>query len=140
MGEFYKLLFQPFQKQWIEEKKAVDMDLIVAQFTKQYFSKISQKIGQKDQLKLKSYLTVLVHSHRHNKNEEFLNDENLDFGTIRDVMYKYSKKAQQTFFEQKLLSFLFCWFAMNPESSTFIQRKYEAKGKEYVNKILDEIN
>jgi len=54
-------------------------------------------------------------------------------------MYKYSKKAQQTFFEQKLLSFLFCWFANNPESLLLIRKKYESKGKEYVNRILDEV-
>lgn len=68
-----------------------------------------------------------------------MSNENLDFNTIRDVMYKYSKKAQQTFLEQKLLSFLFCWFAGNPDSLTFIRQKYDSKGKEYLNKILDEI-
>jgi len=115
------------------------MHCILKSFMERHFAKICSKLGTRDTEQFKSYLTVLVHSHRHNKNEEFLADENLDFNTIRDVMYKYSKKAQQTFLEQKLLSFLFAWFANNPESLSFIRQKYENKGKEYLNKILDEI-
>jgi hypothetical protein len=37
-----------------------------------------------------------------------------DFSLVREVMYKYSKKSQQDFFESPELCFLFLWFSIHP--------------------------
>lgn len=36
---------------------------------------------------------AVVHSHRHNKEDAFLAESQVDFTLVRDTMYKYSKKA-----------------------------------------------
>jgi len=69
MSEFFKHIFQPFQRQWLEEKKATDMEEVLTCFMKQHFSKICSKLSRPDQEQLRAYMTVMVHSHRHNKNE-----------------------------------------------------------------------
>jgi len=38
-------------------------------------------------------LMVVVHSHRHNKEDDFISDTPIDFSLVRDTMYKYSKRA-----------------------------------------------
>jgi hypothetical protein len=37
------------------------------------------------------YLKLLVFSHRHNKNDAYLQDTIESFDLVRDPMYKYSK-------------------------------------------------
>jgi len=62
-----------------------------------------------------SALTMVVLSHRHNKEDSIASkkdDRNeLDFTIVRDTMYKYSKKAQDRFFSNHFLAFLFVHFA-----------------------------
>ena len=38
MAEYFKHLFQPFLKLWIEEKKKMQMSELIAQFAEQYFT------------------------------------------------------------------------------------------------------
>jgi hypothetical protein len=38
MAEFFKLLFQPFQKQWIEQKKRFAMSNLMQAFAAEHFS------------------------------------------------------------------------------------------------------
>lgn len=84
---------------------------------------------------------MLIHSHRHNKKEEFLvkQADKLDFSVVRDTMYKYSKKAQQRFFSHPVLAFLFGQFALHEEGERFIRNKFKAKGTAYCDRILSEI-
>lgn len=56
-------------------------------------------------------LKMVVLCHRINKDEPALKNLIFDFSLIRDPMYKYSKKAQDKFFNTPILSFLFVWFA-----------------------------
>jgi hypothetical protein len=111
MAEFFKLLFQPFQKQWIEQKKRSAMSNLMQAFAAEHFSPLLQKLSPANQIDFLNNLLGVVHSHRHNKEDNFLHESNIDFGIIRDTMYKYSKKAQEKFFQIPALAFLFAWFS-----------------------------
>ena len=60
-------------------------------------------------------LSLVVLSHRHNKEESISKSKakkgELDFSLVRDTMYKYSKKAQERFFKNAFLAFLFIGFS-----------------------------
>lgn len=87
---------------------------------------------------LMSFMMALVNSHKHNKNVVLKNNKKLDFDTIRDTMYKYSKKSQNKFFENSVLSFIFAWFAKN--SKQFVAEKFSDKDADYQSKIQEEIH
>lgn len=55
-------------------------------------------------------LKLIVFSHRHNKNDAYLSNLVVDFSVVREPMYKYSKVAQNRFFEFAPFAFLFIWF------------------------------
>ena len=97
-----------------------------------------------------AHLTVVVHSHRHNNSlmmeisgeggeEDQSLSQDVDISVIRDVMYKYSQKAQKKFFQVPELSFLFIWFASNPTALLKTKAKIETKGPEYCKRILKDI-
>ena len=46
-----------------------------------------------------------------------------DFTIVRDVMYKYSKKAQERFFTYPIESFYFAHFALSKSGQKFIESK-----------------
>jgi hypothetical protein len=77
-------------------------------------------------------LSLVVLSHRHNKEESFnkcnAKKGELDFSLVRDTMYKYSKKAQDRFFKNSFLAFLFIGFASSQEGIIFINEKFDDKG------------
>lgn len=88
-------------------------------------------------------LSLVVLSHRHNKEETVTgknNHQELDFSLVRDTMYKYSKKSQERFFSNHYLTFLFLNFATNEEGIKFINSKFEEKGNEYLQRIKQEMN
>ncbi len=93
MAEFYKHMFQPYQKVWIEQKKRSAMISLIQQFAMEHFEGILKKMSSSFQQEFITMLMVVVHSHRHNKEEAFISEVNIDFSLVRDTMYKYSKKA-----------------------------------------------
>lgn len=84
-------------------------------------------------------LMVVVHSHRHNKDDPFIAELKIDFSLVRDTMYKYSKKAQERFFSYPVFAFLFAWFASSPEGLQFTFEKFRSKGVDYFQKMKSEI-
>lgn len=70
MSEFYKLLFQPYQKQWVEQKKKSSMVALLQAFATQNFDTIYTKMNEDSQREFLNVLMAVVHSHRHNKGEE----------------------------------------------------------------------
>jgi hypothetical protein len=74
-------------------------------------------------------MLMIVFSHRHCKNDLFITEtlqsgvNNSDFTIMRDVMYKYSKKAQDRFFEHYIEAFYFASFALSQESLDFVKQK-----------------
>ena len=88
-------------------------------------------------------LSLVVLSHRHNK-EESIHKSNtkkgeLDFSLVRDTMYKYSKKAQERFFKNPFLAFLFIGFSASEEGLTYINQKFEEKGQDYLIRMQAEM-
>lgn len=83
---------------------------------------------------------VVVHSHRHNKEDAFISEVPIDFSLVRDTMYKYSKKAQERFFSYPFFAFLFAWFAQSPEGIQFTYSKFAEKGQEYFHRMKKEID
>ena len=82
----------------------------------------------------------MVLSHRHNKNDEFLKDPIVDFNTVREPMYKYSKQAQDKFFNLSTFAFLFAWFATNPQAQAFAVEKFKDNSDErHLAKMSDEV-
>ena len=140
MAEFYKQLFQPYQKQWVEQKKKSAMANLMQSFAIKNFEHILLQLHPQTQQEFVSMLTVVVHSHRHNKDDDFISDNSLDFTLVRDTMYKYSKKAQERFFSYPIFAFLFAWFAQSPQGLQFTYQKFHAKGQEYFLRMKEEID
>ena len=65
-------------------------------------------------------LMVFLFSHRHEKEDLFIREtraagHELDFSVARDVMYKYSKKAQEKFMTYPIECFFLIHFAKSEE-------------------------
>jgi len=88
--------------------------------------------SRKMQNDLYKYLTMLLHSHRHKLEERVSEAHSFDEDTlscsftetelavVRDVLYKYSRKASETFLQVPELCFLFATFATHPSAEEFI--------------------
>ena len=77
---------------------------------------------------------MICFSHRYNKGDRFIHEaeqealeaggaNSIDFTIVRDVMYKYSKKAQDRYFQYPIEAFLFAAFALSDEGLNFLQNK-----------------
>lgn len=124
MTLFFKLAYKPFFDKWKSNKKKSNViDSLVA-FVNQEFPGLLDKMTQKARFEFIELVKLLVLSHRHNKNDEFLKDPIVDFATVREPMYKYSKQAQDKFFNLSTFAFLFAWFATNPQAQAFAVEKF----------------
>ena len=69
---------------------------------------------------------MIVFSHRYSKGDRFITeaeqetDSIVDFTIVRDVMYKYSKKAQDRYFSFPIEAFLFAAFSLSDEGLHFL--------------------
>lgn len=54
------------------------------------------------------YMTMILHSHRYKKQEDFV--DNINFEVIRTVLYKYSQNARKQFVKNPILAFLMLYF------------------------------
>ena len=95
---------------------------------------------------------MVLFSHRHTKRDTFIEeaqqeaDESgcpslaIDFSIIRDVMYKYSKKAEERYFQCETESFMFAAFALSDEGLNFLKYKPDNyKDQEKLNRILRDL-
>ena len=83
---------------------------------------LQQFVGEQ-KLSLVKSMMAFVYAHRHNKDDTFLKESEIDFTILRDCMYHYSKKAQDRFFSQTIETFFFAKFAGSPEAMAFIKSK-----------------
>jgi len=93
MAEFFKQLFNPYHKIWVDSRKKSNMNDHIQEFAYKYFGDVLSKLPEHYQVEFITILVVLVNSHRHNKEDKFIRDTRVDFTIVRDTMYKYSKKA-----------------------------------------------
>ena len=74
-------------------------------------------------------MLMIVFSHRYCKGDVFIkeainsDEEYMDFSIMRDVMYKYSKKAQDRFFSHPIEAFFFIAFSLSDDGLKFLESK-----------------
>lgn len=89
---------------------------------------ILKEIGSCEKQQIIHSMMMICFSHRYNKGDRFIQEqeteaEPIDFTIVRDVMYKYSKKAQDRYFSYPIEAFLFAAFALSDEGINFLQNK-----------------
>ena len=90
-------------------------------------------------------MTLIVFAHRNKKDDKFLSEMNVGtgidsindgfhttFDIMRDVCYKYSKKASEVFFSYPVEAYLFVKYALSDEGISFIRSKHAVEGSEIV--------
>lgn len=143
MAEFYKLTFQPYQKQWIDQRRRSDLKELIVQYAQVNFSHVLNELKGATQEHFMAMLAMVVLSHRHNKEDTISRKDDrkdLDFTIVRDTMYKYSKKAQDRFFRIPSLAYLFISFASSNEGRQFISQKFSDKGADYLLRMGQEMD
>ena len=74
-------------------------NFITSTFGQEIFAYSNTELGHLEKMQMIDNMMMVVFSHRYCKNDTFINEalqqENncIDFSIVRDVMYKYSKKA-----------------------------------------------
>jgi len=114
MAEYYRIKYQEFLDTRNLQAKKQNTARCVELFLVENFSGLMETLPEEQVGSFKAYASVILHSHRHNKNNGFMQGgeaQLLDFETVRDTMYKYSKKSQKKFFAVPQLSFFFAHFA-----------------------------
>lgn len=83
---------------------------------------------------------MILFSHRYTKNDRFICEKAIEFDIIRDVMYKYSKKAQDRYFSYPVECFMFAAFALSDEGHEFLKNKPDnAKDADKLNRVLRDL-
>jgi hypothetical protein len=98
MAEFFKTLFNPYHKAWLDQKKKSPMQSLLSDFAHTHFESLLPNMNKPMSQDFMTWLMAVVHSHRHNKKEEAKLMGHIDFDLVRDTMYKYSKRVQEKFF------------------------------------------
>lgn len=80
-------------------------------------------------LQLTSNVLSVVLSHHFQKKDirSLVEGTSIDFGMVRDTMYKYSKKAEEKFFANPCLAFMFIEFAQSDKAKEQILNKQPKK-------------
>lgn len=76
-------------------------------------------------LEFTSCVLSIVLSHHYQKRDikSMVNGTQVDFQLVRETMYKYSKKAEDRFFKNPCMAYLFIKFAQSPLAKTQIMNK-----------------
>jgi hypothetical protein len=159
MNEYYKFIHQKFthvleireekQKQPPKNLSSLtkaEMDESVKRFLQE---KVCPSLFQTDRLNAAwkeqavISMTIFLFSHRHTKTDLFLVETrdlvdhmserhdfmHMDFSVVRDVMYRYSKKAQERFFSFPIETYYFVKFAASTIGQDFIRSKPDGDDK-----------
>jgi len=93
MTLYFKTAYKPFYEQWKSQKKNPSVLSSLVDFSNAEFPDLLASLSEKAKFEFIELLKLLVFSHRHNKNDEYLKDPLIDFSIIREPMYKYSRHA-----------------------------------------------
>ena len=82
-------------------------------------------------LDLSSGLLSIVLAHQYQKEEfkKVTDGTPVDFATVRDTMYRYSKKAEEKFFQTPCFAYFFYQFATSQIGKQYIKDKKGADDK-----------
>ena len=72
---------------------------------------------------------VLCYHHQKEDIKTIMEGTNVDFKLIRDPMYKYSKKAEEKFFQNACMAYFFIQFSQSLEGKSSIQNKLSRTAK-----------
>ena len=97
----------------------------LTKFIEHEFTGLLPNLSQKAKFEFIELVKLLVFSHRHNKNDDYLKNPLIPFNIIRDPMYMYSRNSQNKFFSYSTYAFLFSWFEAKPESRLFSSEKFK---------------
>ena len=140
MTLYFKTKYKPFYEEWKEQKDCDSVIPSLNNLIKDEFPDLFACLGEKAKFELVELIKLLVFSHRHNKNDKYLQDPLIPFQIIRDPMYMYSRNAQNKFFDYSTFSFLFAWFESNPQAKNFALEKFkENKDPQHPNRMIAEI-
>lgn len=99
--------------------------------------RLSPQITSVERQQVINSMMIIVFSHRYSKGDKFIIEAEkdapaeepvIDFSIIRDVMYKYSKKAQDRYFSFPIEAFLFAAFSLSDEGLMFLKSKPDNQG------------
>jgi hypothetical protein len=62
---------------------------------------------------------VLSHHFQKDEIQKLISGTFIEFSKVRDTMYKYSKKAEDKFFKEPILAYLFVWYANNQKGMEY---------------------
>jgi hypothetical protein len=81
-------------------------------------------------LEFTSSILMIVLSHHFQKRDiqSIIKGTQVDFQLVRDTMYKYSKKAEEKFFNDPCMAFLFIQFAVSSKARNQIMNKGAKNG------------
>ena len=85
-----------------------------------------QKLDSVDKFASETYLNklkMLVFSHRHTSNKDFIKNSPVDWSVVRYPSYKHSDKAKVAFFREPEFAFLFCLFAISGKTGDFCKEE-----------------
>lgn len=140
MTLYFKTQYKPFFEQWKSQKKNSSVLPSLADFVNSEFKGLLPTLSEKARFEFIELVKLLVFSHRHNKNDEFLKDPLIDFSIVREPMYKYSRHAQDKFFDYATYAFLFAWFEAKPLAKAFSAEKFaENENSHYPERMTAEI-
>ena len=140
MTLYFKTAYKPFFEKWKAQKKEPSVLPSLISFANEEFKGLMPSLSAKAKFELIELIKLLVFSHRHNKNDEYLKDPLIDFSIVREPMYKYSRHAQDKFFDYGTYAFLFAWFEACPKAQAFAKDKFvENENSHYPDRMQSEI-
>ena len=140
MTLYFKTAYKPFFEEWKAQRGTPSVKPSLVSFTNHEFPGLLDSLSKQASFEFVELVKLLVFSHRHNKNDEYLKDPLIDFATVREPMYKYSRQAQNNFFDFGTFAFLFAWFEARPEAKIFSQEKFaENENSAYPERMTSEI-
>ena len=141
MSKFFKNMFAEKNKKWQRKKgkksNSQPMEVLIREFAEEQFGKFMRPDSLLTINNLIKPLTLILHSHRYKKQEEFT--KNLDFSIIRDLLYCYSNEARTRFMEHPIFAFLFKYFYRN-NFEEFIRTNSENESEEYSHRLVQELD
>jgi hypothetical protein len=141
MTHYFKTAFKAYFERWKTERKKTSIAQCLTEFSVNSFPGLFDSLNDVLKGEFVELLKLLVFSHRHNKNDAFLQNPLVDFAIVREPMYKYSRAAQEKFFDYPTFAFLFAWFSHSPDARKFSDMKFaENEDARYPARMFQEIH
>lgn len=123
-ANFFKDLFAKYTKKFMNlrcdaKKKSEKMHGYLNEFIDENFDQQYLGLSAEHQKEFMIALKQVLFSHRHKKDDLFI--EGIDFSPVRGVMYSYSYKARDEFFDSNYRCFFFN-FCLEKHKAAFLKK------------------